>query len=330
MTYLPITCGGMHGAAGVQREPDASGLAEVQREPDASRFPKRSASPTTARLEGKRLTEGTRGGSLLDPNPRIRVVSCNRATHTKPYRNAGRTLPHYLFRLQMEGSSILTLNGTSYRQDPRDLALCRPGDDYRLLIGDGNANAPMLSIDYYIHCSGSWIDDWIKPDDPVKLHIGADERIIGLFRSIVQEQRSLMERDGDILDGWVRLLLLHIRRLIASRRAEAADPIAYVPYKMKAFIEKNATDPLSLETIAGSVGLGKSRASELFRQAYGQSVVDYAIQVRLSVAKERMLVEGLSLEEVAYSCGFNTYSHFSRLFAARYGMSPRTYRQLHV
>lgn len=269
----------------------------------------------------------------MNSDPHIHVVSCNRAIHTKPFRNNGRILSHYLFRLQAEGSCTVTLNGTSYRMAPRDMALCRPGDDYRLHIdsdSSDNPDAPMLSVDYYIHCGGAWIDQWVRPDDPVRLHIGADERIIGLFHSIVQEQRNVMERDNDIVDHWIRLLLLHLRRLIGSRKAAAADPAAYVPYKMKAFIEKNATEPLTLEAIAGSVGLGKSRASELFRKTFGQSVVDYAIEVRLSVARERMLVEGLSLEEVAYGCGFNTYSHFSRTFAARYGMSPRTYRQLHI
>lgn len=289
------------------------------------------------RVDGGKDTDEKRTedelGTMLQtkPDSLIRVVSCNRATHTKPYCSQGRTLKHYLFRLQMEGSSTVTLDGTTFAQGPMDLLLCRPGSDYGLQIGEeGGVGTPMLSIDYFLHFNGSWVDEWFQPDDPVKLHLGADERMIGLFRSMVQEQRGLMERDRDIMDAWVRLLLLHIRRLIVRRRADAPDPGAYIAYKMRGFIEKNATEPLSLERIAASVNLGKSRASELFSQAYGQSIVDYAIQVRLSVAKERMLVEGMTLEDVAYGCGFNNYSHFSRSFAARYGMSPRKYKQLFV
>ena len=268
--------------------------------------------------------------SRTEPGSLISILSCNRAAHTKPFSKPGKKLEHYLFRLQMEGSSTVTLDGATYVQGAMDLLLCRPGNVYTLQIGKDGEDVPMLSIDYYIHFSGAWVDEWFQPDDPVKLHLGADERMIDLFRSMVQEQRGLMERDREIMDAWARLLLLHIRRLIVKRRAEVPGPGAYIAYKMRDFIEKNATEPLSLERIAASVGLGKSRASELFSQTFGQSVVDYAIQVRLSVAKERMLVEGMSLEEVAYGCGFNTYSHFSHLFTARYGMSPRKYRQLHA
>ncbi|MDF2723949.1 MAG: AraC family transcriptional regulator [Paenibacillus sp.] len=267
------------------------------------------------------------------PDSRIHIYSCGRAVHTKPYRSSGSVMQHYLLRLQAESSSIATLNGTSHHMASRDLVICRPGDHYRLYIGPEDTldpHAPMLSVDYYVRCSGAWIDQWLRPGDPSVLHVGTDERIVGLFHSLVQERRNVMEPDLDILDHWMRLLLLHLRRLIDRRVVTASDPSAYIPYKMKAFIEKNATEPLTLEAIAASVGLGKSRASELFRRTFGQSVVDYAIEVRLSVARERMAVEGLSLEEVAYSCGFHTYSHFSRTFSARYGMSPRAYRQLHV
>ncbi|MBD2847804.1 AraC family transcriptional regulator [Paenibacillus sp. IB182496] len=42
---------------------------------------------------------------------------------------------------------------------------------------------------------------------------------------------------------------------------------------------------------------------------------------------ERILYEDIGLEEAAYACGFRTYTHFSRLFKARFGMTPQDFRR---
>ncbi|WP_017522391.1 helix-turn-helix domain-containing protein [Pusillimonas noertemannii] len=36
------------------------------------------------------------------------------------------------------------------------------------------------------------------------------------------------------------------------------------------------------------------------------------------------------VSEIAYAWGFNSIAHFSRVFRARYGMSPFEYRELHA
>jgi AraC family transcriptional regulator of arabinose operon len=94
---------------------------------------------------------------------------------------------------------------------------------------------------------------------------------------------------------------------------------------MKSFIERNVTEQLTLKEIAASVGLSVSRASQLFSNHVGQSIIDYAIEVRLAMAQERMRSGDMSLQEVSYLCGFANYTHFNRLFKSRFGMSPSNY-----
>jgi AraC family transcriptional regulator of arabinose operon len=251
------------------------------------------------------------------------VIVCNYATHSKPFQT-GRLLSHYLFRLQMEGTSEVELNGNKYVMMPRDLIICRPGDDYKLRI-NMEPNAKLVrSRDYYLYCRGEWVNQWCKPEYPSKFHIGADDQIISLFKNLIYERRDIVERDPDIQDYMTRLLLLAIGRLL--RNGTSKTPLQFVPYRMKRYIEEKATESITLHDVAGAVGLGVSRASELFKSTFKQSVMDYAIEVRLTIAQERMLYEGLSLEEVAYASGFNTYSHFSRTFASRFGISPKEYR----
>ncbi|MNP65007.1 HTH-type transcriptional activator Btr [compost metagenome] len=96
---------------------------------------------------------------------------------------------------------------------------------------------------------------------------------------------------------------------------------------MKSYIEAHSGQPLTLRQVAAHGGLGISRASELFKEAYGCAVMDYAILMRLNNAREHILYDNITLEEAAYACGFTSYTHFSRMFRKRYGLSPSEYRQ---
>ncbi|WP_342709940.1 AraC family transcriptional regulator [Bradyrhizobium sp. B124] len=50
-------------------------------------------------------------------------------------------------------------------------------------------------------------------------------------------------------------------------------------------------------------------------------------EIRLSVAAYRLSIEEECISEVAYSSGFASLAHFSRLFKARFGLAPSDYRR---
>lgn len=257
-------------------------------------------------------------------NSWIEVAACNYAIHDKPFRSQ-KIHVGYLLRLQMEGAARVCLNGTAHHLRPGDLLLCRPGDEYELTIEPDSPNAALRSADYFVYCHGEWVERWWDPSLPRRMHIGMNEQIVTLFKSIVHEKRRLLEHDPEIQDGLARLLLLSVKRLAGNGAFFA--PKAYLPYRMKDYIERNAAEKLTLEGIAAYAGLGVSRASELFKATFGTSLMAYVIELRLNMARERMLYDDATLEEISYACGFRTYTHFSRMFRSRYGMSPKEYER---
>ncbi|MFQ3453897.1 helix-turn-helix transcriptional regulator [Bradyrhizobium sp. UFLA01-814] len=52
------------------------------------------------------------------------------------------------------------------------------------------------------------------------------------------------------------------------------------------------------------------------------------MESRLSVAAYRLSMEEERISEVAYSSGFASLPHFSRLFKARFGLTPSDYRRI--
>lgn len=62
------------------------------------------------------------------------------------------------------------------------------------------------------------------------------------------------------------------------------------------------------------------------KKMFGQSIMQYGQHIRLSMERERILFSKMSLEQIAETCGFNSYTHFYRVCRAKYGVSPREFR----
>jgi AraC family transcriptional regulator of arabinose operon len=231
----------------------------------------------------------------------------------------------------MEGSCRALLNGSAYTLRPGDLLLASHGSRYELIYGEPQQK-DVYSSDFFlmIDPNDDWVAAWYTRMEAItKLQIGFDERLIGLWKQISYEKRRLRDSDKNIMGYLTRAMLLHLERMIVggggtNRQGQS------IANQMKQFIELNVGNPLTLHEIAGSVGLSVSRASELFKLAFNQSVMGYYSDARLMLAKERILVGGMTLEKIAYLCGFSTYNQFNRSFRSRFGISPSQYKkQIH-
>ncbi|MNI23473.1 HTH-type transcriptional activator Btr [compost metagenome] len=255
--------------------------------------------------------------------------------HTRPFPQTRNkvSLRYYLIRLQIKGHCHVSINGKTNVVQSGDLIMCKPGDEYELKIDRGISTADdteqIDSSDYFLFCNGSWIKQWWEAHSlPAKVNITMDKGILSIWRRIIYEKRNLNENNAELLDYLLRVLLISLERLIRTSNDRSTPNHSYIPYQIKQYIEKNAVEPISLEGIAQYLGISVSTASHLFKQTFHQSIMRYVIEVRLSIASERILISGMKLEEVAASSGFHSYPYFCRTFRTQFGTSPREYRTL--
>ncbi|MFD0959040.1 helix-turn-helix domain-containing protein [Paenibacillus chungangensis] len=254
------------------------------------------------------------------------IMSVGYSRHTREFYRKRSSQPFCLIRFQTEGFCTAAVRDNSYFNRPGDLLLCSPNDSYELDI-KGSAKAP--SADYYLGLdpNDDWAAQWWADNGAVvHQHIGMNDMLISLWKHLIYEKQMMHNTEPEIAANLTRSLLLHLKRLLAKDVGDMTYD-ASVASRMKVFIERHATEPLHLSDIAASVGLSVSRASQLFRDNIGQSVMDYMIDVRLSIAKERMLLPGMTLQEIAYQCGFANYTHFNRIFRSRFQLSPSEYKK---
>ena len=93
-------------------------------------------------------------------------------------------------------------------------------------------------------------------------------------------------------------------------------------------IRKHLSNPaLSPDLVADACGISKRYLHELFGDT-NQTVSQFIREERLIAARDLIRSSpGLSMAEIAYRYGFCDQAQFSRLFKARFGMSPSEWRR---
>lgn len=96
---------------------------------------------------------------------------------------------------------------------------------------------------------------------------------------------------------------------------------------IKDYIATHYAENISLKVMAGMVCMSEDSFSRFFKNKTGRTPNRYLIDYRLGIAARLLLNTQLSVAEIGYSCGFNTLSHFNRLFRESKGCTPSEFRE---
>ena len=98
--------------------------------------------------------------------------------------------------------------------------------------------------------------------------------------------------------------------------------------KMLSYIREHYAEAVTLEDIAAAANISRSEAGRCFKTYMGCSPVDALIQHRLQIAHSLIKDTTMTLQEISYSCGFNSVNYFIRQFRQTYGYTPGQYRAM--
>ncbi len=88
------------------------------------------------------------------------------------------------------------------------------------------------------------------------------------------------------------------------------------------YIDANLSSPVSLTRIAEHVHLSREYVSHIFKRETGKTVIEYANERKMLIAKDLILEGKLSLGQIALTLGFSNYSYFSKVFKKHFNTSP--------
>lgn len=96
---------------------------------------------------------------------------------------------------------------------------------------------------------------------------------------------------------------------------------------MVSYIFSHYTEPLTLQDIAASGNVSRSKCCLIFNKFLRESPIDFVNSYRLEKSCQQLRNTAKSITEIALSCGFNHSSYFTKLFTRKYGCTPSQYRE---
>ena len=114
----------------------------------------------------------------------------------------------------------------------------------------------------------------------------------------------------------------------ASQKAAGQSPDQLRSRKMLKYIHTHFQDFIALSDIARAADIGERECLRCFQRNIQLPPMQYLLKYRVMQGADFLLQEpGASISQIALSCGFDSPSHFSKMFRRFYDCSPREYRK---
>ena len=235
----------------------------------------------------------------------------------------------FLAHLQLAGTSLNRQDGREIELEEGDFALFDSTRPYQIAFDQSTSilvlRVPQASMRRVI----------ASPEAvtmlPMSARAPANRLASRFIRDVWSALLEGMEPDpADRLCRPVLDVLANAYAAMPAALVEGSSMAGALRVQIRSFIEDNLGDQdLSLPTIAGAFGISSRYVHVLFKSDR-ETVSEYIQRRRLEEAA-RVLADPMrsrvSIAEIAAEHGFKSQAHFSRLFRAHHGMTPRDFRR---
>jgi AraC-like DNA-binding protein len=94
-----------------------------------------------------------------------------------------------------------------------------------------------------------------------------------------------------------------------------------------ALMHSSPGHPWTVGGLAAAVGMSRARFAARFRQLVGQAPLEYLTSWRMHRASRELVMDGRTLAEIGFGCGYKSEIAFSKAFRRWSGLLPREYRR---
>jgi AraC-like DNA-binding protein len=234
-----------------------------------------------------------------------------------------------------QGAKLVSLAGNDFHYDPAKFLVVSIDLPVTGCVTQASAEEPYLClrVDLDPHALAA-LDLELPPPPAPRARGAASAR--GLFLSettpgladVASRLVRLLEAPQDI-PVLAPLLLKELHyRLLTGEHADVVRHIARGEGRMAqvtraiCWIKDNFNRPLSVERLAGDVGMSPSTLHEHFKSVTSMSPLQYQKQLRLQEARRLMLTGAKDAARAGHAVGYESSSQFSREYARFFGLSP--------
>lgn len=226
---------------------------------------------------------------------------------------------NYEFIYVIEGAAVCTVNGKTKRLTEGEFALCLSNEIHSIRsLGASRVWIGVFSEDF--------ISEFSKQQ---KGRGGVDFSFFCAPSVLAFLKEHLIREDAQdlyLLKACLYALCSEYTRQIPPKTLP--DKSASVVGEIVSYVEAQYQNPISLATLAKSLGYETCYFSKLFHKLFSMRFNDYINIYRFNAACTMLLESDRSVTEISYACGFQSVRTFNNTFKRLAATSPSRWRAL--
>lgn len=238
----------------------------------------------------------------------------------------------FSFLLQARGGGVFSHYGHEAPMEEGDFTLCDSSTPHRYNCSEGTE---LIMIRTSPDVLRSYLPD---PEQFCGMRLAANKGITGTAANLTRKLWSLAE--SGLAEKFSAMVARNVLDIMATSYAMAFDTpfmdssaVSARKLQAKRYIEAHLREPdLTPCTVAKALGISPRYLRMLFCGG-SENASRYILRRRLEECAKMLssaLWRGHTITEIAFSSGFNSAAHFTRVFRDEYGMTPTQFRNTHL
>jgi len=237
----------------------------------------------------------------------------------------------------VDGERDYFIRDRTYRVKKGDMILINKHDIHRTIYAGSYKHERIL-----IKLKEEYLDNIIKEDksnsdlfrcihenDVIRLDINQQIFIENILDKMLSEYKE-QDKNSNL---YIKVLLTELC-ITLDRYAENAEGLEHhnlIHEKVSEivrYINDNYTDEISVDILTKKFSISSSYLSTIFKELTGFTMINYINSVRIKEAQRLLRNTDLYITKISEVIGFNSLTHFGRVFKQLTKYSPSEYRKL--
>lgn len=238
---------------------------------------------------------------------------------------------HLEFDLVLEGAIFGKING-------RTVAVC-PGEFFFVNSGelhetDADDRQPLSSVTLLL--SYDLLREYFPDAAEYRFDFSGNAGAQARVKALLLECAEIYRTKGEFyaLELSIALREICVVLLTECRKKRSENAVSRTAQKniqnLKraiAYMEERHGDTISLQEIAGEIGMSPPYFSRFFKKATGRTFYAYRMSIRLYYAHRELMNSDETITVIALNNGFPNVKAFIEAFKEEYGVTPAKYRK---
>ncbi len=240
------------------------------------------------------------------------------------HHTSRQNLQSFLLAIVLDGQGTLSYHGQEVQLHQGDCFFidCRTQHSYQ-----SNAENPWELL--WVHFNGCTTEEYYKlfvaQSNPI-FHPTSISKFVAVLQEIMRLNAETYA-DTEILTSG---LLANLLTMLLTLNNLGEEPDTALQTKLKAvlaYVDANFTQDLTLSDLSNRFFISKYYLTREFKRAYGETIFQHIIGLRINYAKRLLRFTDKSVDEIAERCGFNDQSYFSKQFKKAEGVTCLAFRR---